>query len=115
VKMTRPSCHRFRANEVRLWLSLIAYNLGNLWRRLALSATVENWSLTSLQQRLVKTGGVDKARPLLLVTAGGEPPHTTAVHRHAAENHRAAVAGRIGAPQSAADLGNEPGRNGTSV
>jgi hypothetical protein len=26
--MTRLSCHRFRANEVRLWLSLIAYNLG---------------------------------------------------------------------------------------
>src|ERR1700732_4839288 len=25
-------------NEVRLWLSLIAYNLGNLWRRLALPA-----------------------------------------------------------------------------
>ena len=24
VKMTRLSCHRFRANEVRLWLSLIA-------------------------------------------------------------------------------------------
>jgi len=35
VKMTRPSCHRFRSNEVRLWLSLIAYYLGNLWRRLA--------------------------------------------------------------------------------
>jgi hypothetical protein len=26
--MTRVSCHRFRANEVRLWLSLISYNLG---------------------------------------------------------------------------------------
>jgi hypothetical protein len=34
VKMTRLSCHRFHSNEVRLWLSLIAYNLGNLWRRL---------------------------------------------------------------------------------
>jgi len=32
VKMTRLSCHRFRSNQVRLWLSLIAYNLGNLWR-----------------------------------------------------------------------------------
>jgi hypothetical protein len=30
VAMTRLSCHRFRANEVRLWLSVIAYNLGNL-------------------------------------------------------------------------------------
>jgi hypothetical protein len=42
---------------VRLWLSLIAYNLGNLWRRLVLPKKIENWSLTSLQQRLVKTGG----------------------------------------------------------
>ncbi|MGD0000619.1 MAG: IS1380 family transposase [Bryobacteraceae bacterium] len=57
VKVTRLSCHRFRSNEVRLWLSVIAYNLGNLWRRLALPKKIENWSLTSLQQRLVKTGG----------------------------------------------------------
>jgi hypothetical protein len=57
VKMTRLSCHRFRSNEVRLALSLLAYNLGNLWRRLALPRRIENWSLTSLQQRLVKTGG----------------------------------------------------------
>jgi Transposase DDE domain group 1 len=57
VKMTRLSCHRFRSNEVRLWLSLIAYNLGNLWRRLALPKKIDNWSLTSLQQRLAKTGG----------------------------------------------------------
>ena len=55
--MTRLSCHRFQSNEVRLWLSLIAYNLGNLWRRLVLPKKIENWSLTSLQQRLVKTGG----------------------------------------------------------
>lgn len=55
--MTRLSCHRFRPNEVRLWLSVIAYNLGNPWRRLALPKRIDNWSLTSLQQRLVKTGG----------------------------------------------------------
>ena len=57
VKMTRLSYHRFRPNEVRLWLSVIAYNLGNLWRRLVLPRRIGNWSLTSLQQRLVKTGG----------------------------------------------------------
>jgi hypothetical protein len=57
VKMTRLSCHRFRSNEVRLWLSVIAYNLGNLWRRPALPLRIGNWSLTSLRQRLVKTGG----------------------------------------------------------
>jgi len=33
-------------------------NLGNLWRRLVLPARIYTWSLsTSLQQRLVKTGG----------------------------------------------------------
>ena len=57
VKMTRRSCHRFRSNEVRLWLSVIAYNMGNLWRRLVLPRRIAKWSLTSLQQRLVKTGG----------------------------------------------------------
>jgi len=54
---TRLSCHRFRANEVRLILGVIAYNLGNLLRRLALPVDIQSWSLTSLQQRLFKTGG----------------------------------------------------------
>jgi len=54
---TRLSCHRFRANEVRLQLSVLAYNVGNLWRRLVLPKKIDHWSLTSLQQRLVKTGG----------------------------------------------------------
>ena len=57
VAMTRLSCHRFRSNEVRLWLNLIAYNLGNLWRWLALPTRIDSWSLTSLQQWLVKPGG----------------------------------------------------------
>jgi hypothetical protein len=72
VKMTRLSCHRFRSNEVRLALSLLAYNLGNLWR-LALPRRIENWSLTSLQQRLVKTGGrlVKHARYYWLLLAEG--------------------------------------------
>ena len=38
-------------------LSVLAYNLGNLWRRLVLPQRIDNWSLTSVQQRLVKTGG----------------------------------------------------------
>jgi hypothetical protein len=71
VKMTRLSCHRLRSNEVRRWMSVIAYNLGNLWRRLVLPKKIENWSLTSLQQRLVKTGGrlVKHARSSWLVLA----------------------------------------------
>ncbi len=73
VKMTRLSCHRFWSNEVRLWLSVLAYNLGNLWRRLALPKRIENWSLSSLQQRLVKTGGwlIKHARYYWLVLAEG--------------------------------------------
>ena len=72
VKMTRLSCHRFRSNQVRLALSLLAYNLGNLWRRMALPRGIENWSLTSLQQRLVKTGGLVKhARYYWLLLAEG--------------------------------------------
>ena len=73
IKLTRLSCHRFRANEVRLWLSVIAYNLGNLWRRLALPRRIDTWSLTGLQQRLVKTGGrlVKHARYYWLLLAEG--------------------------------------------
>jgi hypothetical protein len=73
VKMTRLSCHRFRSNEVRLWLSVIAYNLGNLWRRLVLPRRIEKWSLSSLQQRLVKTGGrlIRHARYFWLLLAEG--------------------------------------------
>jgi hypothetical protein len=86
---TRLSCQRFRANEVRLQLSVLAYNLGNLWRRLVLPKRIDHWSLTSLQQRLVKTGGrlVRHARYYWLLLAEG---HLT----------RAGVRG-----YSAADLG----------
>jgi hypothetical protein len=66
--MTRLSCHRFRSNEVRLWLSVIAYDLGDLWRQLLLPQKISNWSLTSLQQRLVK-----HARCYWLLLAEGHP------------------------------------------
>jgi hypothetical protein len=57
VKLTRLSGHRCRANEVRLWLSVIADNLGHLRRRLVLPQRIDHWSLTRVPQRLVKTGG----------------------------------------------------------
>ena len=42
VKMTRLSCHRFRSDGVRLWLGVIPYTLGNLWRRLVLPSRIGN-------------------------------------------------------------------------
>jgi hypothetical protein len=56
-----------------LWISILAYNLGNLWRRMVLPAGISDWSMTSLQQRLVKTGGrlVKHARYYWLLLAEG--------------------------------------------
>ena len=70
---TRLSRHRFRANEVRLLLGVIAYNLDNLLRRLVLPPAIQSWSLTSLQQRLFKTGGrlIRHARHFVLQLAEG--------------------------------------------
>jgi hypothetical protein len=69
---------------------------------------IDTWSLTSLQQRLVKNRrAFDKACPLLLVAAGGEPSDAPALRKHAAEDRDAAVAGGIGGPQSGADSGDE--------
>ena len=57
LNWTRLSCHKFVANQVRLALFVLAYNLGNFLRRLALPESMKHWSLTSLQTRLIKTGG----------------------------------------------------------
>ena len=90
VKMTRLSCNRFRSNEVPLWLSAIACNLGNLWRRLALPKMPDNWSLTRLQQRLVITVGrlVKRARYYWLLL---EESHLAAAPRSHARQDRAAA------------------------
>ncbi|MDA0769922.1 MAG: IS1380 family transposase [Chloroflexi bacterium] len=56
VNWTRLSCHKFVANKVRLMLFILAYNLGNFVRRLALPESIKSWSLTSIQTRLIKTG-----------------------------------------------------------
>ena len=36
LNWTRLSCHKFVANQVRLWLFVLTYNLGNFMRRLVL-------------------------------------------------------------------------------
>lgn len=57
LNWTRLSCHRFVANKVRLALFVLAYNLGNFLRRLALPSGVKHWSLRSVQIKLIKIGG----------------------------------------------------------
>ena len=56
---------------MRLSLFILAYNLGNLFRRLALPEAIKRWSLTSIQTRLIKTGGrlVRHARRLVFQLA----------------------------------------------
>ena len=56
LNWTRLSCHGFAANQVRLQLFALAYNLGNLLRRLALPRSVAHWSLRTLQTRVIKIG-----------------------------------------------------------
>ena len=56
IKWTRLSCRKFRHNAVRLQLHALAYNLGNFMRTLALPDAVEQWSLTTLREKLVKIG-----------------------------------------------------------
>ena len=56
LKWTRLSCMRFVANAVRLQLHALAYDLANFLRTLALPKAIETWSLTSLRERLIKTG-----------------------------------------------------------
>ena len=57
LNWTKLSCHRFVANQVRLQLFILAYNLGNFLRRLGLPKAVKDWSLSSLQLKLIKIGG----------------------------------------------------------
>src|ERR1700687_1087110 len=66
---TRLSCHRFRANEVRLQLSVLAYNLGNLWRRLVLPRRIEKGVLTSAETRPLKTGSRPVRHAIMLLLA----------------------------------------------
>jgi hypothetical protein len=49
------------ANAVRLQLDVLAHNLRNFIRTLAMPKAVASWSLTSLREKLIKIG--PKGRP----------------------------------------------------
>ena len=72
VRWTRLSCRSFDANQVRLQLHVLAYNLGNFLRRLALPASVKHWTLTTLRDKLIKIRSEDgPSRPVRHVPVGG--------------------------------------------
>ena len=54
LRWTRLSCHAFRHNAVRLQLHALAYTSPTSCARFP--AEVEQWSLTTLREKLVKIG-----------------------------------------------------------
>ncbi len=56
LNWTRLSCHDFDDNQVRLQLFILAYNLANFMRTLALPRAISQWSLMTLQNKLIKIG-----------------------------------------------------------
>jgi len=71
LKWTRLSCKSFAANEVRLQLHALAYNMANFVRTLVLPDSISDWSLTSLRDRLIKIGAkaIRHARSIILQLA----------------------------------------------
>ena len=55
-RWTRLSCRKFRDNEVRLQLHALAYNLATFLRCIELPEAMADWSLISLQLKLIKIG-----------------------------------------------------------
>jgi Transposase DDE domain group 1 len=56
INWTRLSCKGKTQNEVRLQLHALAYNLGVFLQGTDLPEEMADWSLTSLQTRLIKIG-----------------------------------------------------------
>ena len=56
INWTRLSCKNMAQNEVRLLLHALAYNQGVFLQGTDLPEEMADWSLTSLQTRLIKIG-----------------------------------------------------------
>jgi hypothetical protein len=55
-EVDQASCRRFKDNEARLQLFALAYNLANFLRQLVLPKPIQDWTLTTLREKLVKIG-----------------------------------------------------------
>ena len=69
---TRLSCRRVRDNELRLQLHALVYNLATFLRCMELPEVMADWSLTSMQLKLIKIGArvVRPARAITFQLAG---------------------------------------------
>jgi len=89
INWARLSCMGMAQKEVRLQLHALAYNLGVFLQRTDLPEEVADWSLTSLQTRLIKIGArvVRHARAITFqlaeIAVSGSLFHCilTAIHR----------------------------------
>ncbi len=72
INWTRLSCKGMAQNEVRLQLHALACNPGVVLQGTDLPGEIADWSLTSLQTRLIKTGArvVRHARAITFQLAG---------------------------------------------
>jgi hypothetical protein len=94
--MTRLSCHRFRSNAVRLWLSLLAYNLGNLWRRLVLPGSIRQLVADEFTSAAGEDRGqADQTCAVLLAAPGREPTDAAAVRGDGAQDCRLTGGDRV--------------------
>ena len=109
--MTWLSCHRFRSNDVRLWLRVIAYNLGNLWRRLGAAEEDRRLVLDELAATASEDGRtISETRPLQLAAIGRESSDAATVWKHGAADRRAAPADWIERGGGQANRSKEGGR-----
>ena len=102
---TRLSCHPFRANEVRLQLSVLAYNLGNPWRRLVLPPANQELVADELTAAVSEDGrSIDQAREVLLVAASRRASESAVVRQYAAEDLGLTAAEWVGRSVTGAKL-----------
>jgi len=116
VKMTRLSCHRFRSNEVRLWLSVIAYNLGNLWRGVPFGPGVAQPARQLVVDEPAAAIGEDggrigRARQVLLAAVGREPSDQAALWGDGRKDRRVAGADGVEGGGGCSEI-RPPGRGG---
>ncbi len=90
----------FGPTKCGMQLSVLAYNLGNLWRRLGLPQRIKSWSLTSLQLQVDEDRrSAGQARAVLLALIGGGTSEPAVVRRHAAQDLGAAAAEWVALPE----------------